>query len=385
MKTYIIFSAFYLPHLGGVERYVYNLARKLISKGNKVIIVTSNINFTVSHEIIDGCEVYRLPCINLLNARFPILKINREFYQIIKELRKKEPDFIIVNTRFYIHSLFGVYFAKQLDVPCIVIEHGSNHIILKKLLLNKLGNLYEHIITFFVKRYCNNFYGVSEASNRWLLHFGIQANGTLYNGVDLDVIQSISSKSVEEYKNKYCLNEDAFVITFTGRLITEKGIMKLISAVEKLNENYPNIYLFIAGEGDLVNVIQKHCNNNIIYVGNLEFENVISLLSQTDIFCLPTDYPEGFPTSILEAAACKCFIITSKSGGSKELIYNKDYGIILDNNSPENIYDAIKYVIENPDYKSRAIDLTYQRLSRFFTWDIISEKLTSLVEDYNSN
>ena len=161
--------------------------------------------------------------------------------------------------------------------------------------------------------------------------------------------------------------------------------MKLISAVEKLNENYPNIYLFIAGEGDLVNVIQKHCNNNIIYVGNLEFENVISLLSQTDIFCLPTDYPEGFPTSILEAAACKCFIITSKSGGSKELIYNKDYGIILDNNSPENIYDAIKYVIENPDYKSRAIDLTYQRLSRFFTWDIISEKLTSLVEDHINN
>ena len=29
--------------------------------------------------------------------------------------------------------------------------------------------------------------------------------------------------------------------------------------------------------------------------------------------------------------------------------------------------------------------MTFQRLSRFFTWDIISEKLTSLVEDYNSN
>ena len=77
MKTYIIFSAFYLPHLGGVERYVYNLAKKLIGKSNKVIIVTSNINSTVSHEIIDGCEVFRLPCIKQLNARFPILKINR--------------------------------------------------------------------------------------------------------------------------------------------------------------------------------------------------------------------------------------------------------------------------------------------------------------------
>ena len=142
MKTYIIFSAFYLPHLGGVERYVYNLAKKLIGKSNKVIIVTSNINSTVSHEIIDGCEVFRLPCIKQLNARFPILKINREFYQLVKELRKKEPDFIIVNTRFYICLLYTSDAADDL----LCVDLGGRRIIKKK----NNTNCYTIILCLFI-------------------------------------------------------------------------------------------------------------------------------------------------------------------------------------------------------------------------------------------
>ena len=41
MKTIAIFSGYYLPHLGGVERYTYNLAKKLNKMGYRLIIVTS--------------------------------------------------------------------------------------------------------------------------------------------------------------------------------------------------------------------------------------------------------------------------------------------------------------------------------------------------------
>ena len=40
MKTIAIFSGYYLPHLGGVERYTYNLAKKLNNMGYRLIIVT---------------------------------------------------------------------------------------------------------------------------------------------------------------------------------------------------------------------------------------------------------------------------------------------------------------------------------------------------------
>ena len=41
--TFCIFSAHYLPHVGGVEKYTQNLARQLADQGNRVIIVTSNV------------------------------------------------------------------------------------------------------------------------------------------------------------------------------------------------------------------------------------------------------------------------------------------------------------------------------------------------------
>ena len=41
MKTIAIFSGYYLPHLGGVERYTYNLSKKLHDMGYKITIVTS--------------------------------------------------------------------------------------------------------------------------------------------------------------------------------------------------------------------------------------------------------------------------------------------------------------------------------------------------------
>ena len=35
-KRYCIFAAQYFPHLGGVERYTFNLSKKLIEDGNEI-------------------------------------------------------------------------------------------------------------------------------------------------------------------------------------------------------------------------------------------------------------------------------------------------------------------------------------------------------------
>ena len=56
-KRYCIFAAQYFPHLGGVERYTYNLARKLIEEGNDVTIVTSNVYRIKAYEKVDGIPI----------------------------------------------------------------------------------------------------------------------------------------------------------------------------------------------------------------------------------------------------------------------------------------------------------------------------------------
>lgn len=374
-KNICIFSANYLPNIGGVERFTYYIAKELIKKGNCVTIVTSNVFELPEHETIQGIEIFRLPCINLLNGRFPVLKLNSKFRILNKELKKQKYDLVIVNTRFYIHSLYGVKFAKKQKCKCITIEHGTAHLTIKNGFWDTLGHAYEHLITKFIKMNCKEFYGVSNACCEWSAHFGIKSKGVLYNSIDTSEINELIDNPVKSYRKENNINKDSIVITFTGRLVKEKGILNLIKAFENLNID--NSYLFIAGDGPLLNEINLIKNDRIIFLGKIPFNEIIALLSETDIFCLPSE-SEGLSTSVLEAVATKCFVITTSHGGSKELVAGENYGIIMDDNSIQEIEHALNFCINNYDYRVKAINNSYNRLLDNFTWDKTADIVSKL-------
>ena len=201
MSSISIFSANYLPNTGGVERYTYNLSKELASRGHKVTIITSNVFNLQKYEVIDdNVEIYRLPCINMLAGRFPVLKFwTKDFRKLYKQIKTVKYDLTIVNTRFYIHSLYGACIGKRHSAKVIAIEHGSAHLTVNSKIWDFFGRIFEHTITFFVKHYIKDFYGVSSKCNEWLKHFGISAKGILYNAVDIKEIELIKNAGTEKY------------------------------------------------------------------------------------------------------------------------------------------------------------------------------------------
>ena len=111
-KHYCIFSAQYLPHIGGIERYTYHLAKELLKNGDSVIVITSKTDNLPDYEIMDGIPVYRLPCWNLLNGRYPIIKPQKKFLQLHRHIKNIHFDMIIINARFYVHSLYAAILGK---------------------------------------------------------------------------------------------------------------------------------------------------------------------------------------------------------------------------------------------------------------------------------
>lgn len=378
-KHYAIFAANYLPNLGGVERYTYNLAKELLARGNRVTIVTSNVFSLPSKEVQDGLTIYRMPCWNLLDGRFPVLKYGKLFRKMDKALHRLRFDFIVVQTRFYIHSLYAVSFAKKTRTPCIVMEHGTNHFTVNHPIFDFCGHIYEHLISVLVKSKCRHFYGVSQDCCDWLGHFGIVSDGILYNAVDLKDIREKSAHPVENYRESFSL-QNKTIVAYAGRLVKEKGIGKLVAAVSKLQKSGLDIALLIAGDGALYEHIRQADLPQVYLLGRLDFEHVVSLLRSSDIFCLPTDYPEGFPTSVLEAAACGCYVVTTTNGGSKELILNREYGAVLSKNGVENIMEAIRYAAQNTQYAHKAVQNTYARLEKRFTWENTASQLIEIAE-----
>lgn len=371
---YCIFIANFLPNLGGVERYTYKLSQKLIDKGHQVTVVTSNVFDLAEHEIIDGIEIFRIPCFNLLKGRFPVLKISADFFRIHKKILNTHFDYVIVQSRFYVHCAYGIYCAKKWRLPHFVLEHGTNHFTVNNPVLDWAGALYEHIISAYIRSGCQNFYGVSEACCQWLSHFHISASGKLYNAVDIDEIQNKINSPVISYRDSLSL-KDYLVITYAGRLVPDKGILKLVEAMKILERNHIPVKLLIAGNGELYDSLNNMQRENIHMLGLLDFDHIVALLKESDIFCLPTDYPEGFPTSVLEAAACGCYIVTTTKGGSTELILDDSYGTILQENTPETIADAITRAALDPHYRTQAAQKAHQRLCNTFTWEQTSEEV----------
>lgn len=379
-KTVIIFSALYLPSAYGVERYTDNLAHKLSRRGYNVKIITCNLFNLSYYEKIDNIEVFRVPCIKLLGGRFPITLYSKKLRNTLKNIKKQGADLVIINTRFYVNSLVGALFSRFNKFKSIVIEHGTSHFSVNSIVFDFLGHIYEHFITFLIKRCCKNFYGVSKSCNKWLNHFNINAEGVLYNSINIESIDKIELNK-ETYRDKYRIDKNDIVVVFVGRLVKEKGILNLLDAFKLLLENQKNIHLFVAGDGILLNTAMENENSNIHILGKIEFENVIRLLKESDIYCLPTQYAEGFPTSLLEAAATRNFIVTTDRGGSKELIRDNSYGIILNDINKQTIKQALEECINNKRYRINAINKSYELLIQNFEWEKTSQKVIELIRE----
>lgn len=369
-KTYCLFSAQYLPYLGGVESYTQNLAKTLIEKGNKVIVVTSNTHQLEPIEEESDLTIVRLPCHNLFEGRLPLPRKNAAYKRLLRYLDTRQIDHIIVNTRFYPHSLLGVKMACRRGVRPIVIDHGSAYIAFGNPLIDVFVVLWEHWFTARMKKYPLDFYAVSSKGINWLKTFGITGLGVLNNSIDASAF--LAQSSARSIRDEHQIPQDAFVVAFIGRLISVKGIKQLLQAAKQL-ESFTDIRFLFAGEGPYAPAIEQG-GDNVILIGKLNTADVAAFLKESDVLCLPSR-SEGFSTTLLEAAACALPIISTEVGGAKEIMPNESFGTIIPDATPQAIKKALLSMYNNKA-KAKAQGLKAQaRVQQEFSWNKTTQKV----------
>lgn len=368
-----IFSSYFSPYIGGIERYIHSLSKNLAEKGNDIQVIVSNHCDLETHTIINGFELIRLPVFKLTRNRFPIIKPNLLFKIELKKILEFNPDIIIVNTRFFLTSALGVCIAKKLKRKIILIEHGSDHLKLPIPLFNKLSELYEHLISFFMKLNVDKFFGVSKSASSWLEHFKINSSGEIYNGISNDITAD----------ENFILPADSFNVVYAGRLLEQKGASYLAKAINQLSKTYPSIKLYIAGDGELFEKLKAEYSNNnsIILLGALDYPKVISLIRQAHIIAVPSYYPEGLPTIILEAGINSIAVVSTNQGGIKELIINNVSGIIVEPRSSNGLVNAIEELYLNKDKRILLGSNLNKIVNENYLWDRITENLLVKISD----
>ena len=369
-KTIVFFSGYHIPHLGGIERYTDNLGKELIKTGYNVIVVTSNYANLKEEEEINGLKIIRIPIFNIFTNRYPIPKKNKKCKKLLSRLDEYNIDAIIVNTRFHLTSLLGAKYGKKHKIPVYQVEHGSQHLTVDNKRLDFFGLVYEHLLTCYVKNFIDYSYGVSLGACEWLKHFKIKPSGVWYNSI------AEFGKEIELKKDGKILN-----ITYAGRILKQKGLNRLIDSFIKLNVK--NARLYIAGDGNLLPALKKKYKEykNVIFLGKLNFDDLVKLYAKTDIFVYAPIWPEGLPTGVLEAGYMKCAVIASPYGGTKEIINNKQNGIMIEND--EEMYNALNTLIKDKKTRKKYAEELYKNVKTKFLWKKTCEKIVSDINEKN--
>lgn len=196
---------------------------------------------------------------------------------------------------------------------------------------------------------------------------------TVYNGINL----SAFSENVKAERSSVGLQNDDFVLVFSGRINRDKGIMELIEAMRKLNK-YPQIKLMVIGSSFFGNTINddeftiklkekaRSLKERIIFTGFIPYSNIPNYLKIADVAVIPSIWDDPFPTTILEAQAIGLPIITTNRGGIPEEV-TKENAIIIDTKESfvEELTNTILYLFHHPE-KCRQMSSASKKRRKLF-------------------
>lgn len=201
---------------------------------------------------------------------------------------------------------------------------------------------------------------------------------------DIHLIPGAGINTEVYVPNEKAVHNEICTVVMVARLIKEKGVHEFIAVAEKsYKENLPLKFLLV-GSPDFSNpsslTEQEYQNlKKNPAVECIGFtENVLPLLQQSDIACLPS-YREGLPRSLIEACSCGLPIVTTDTVGCREIVINNN-GLIVPVANKEALFNAIKTLAFSEKIRKRmGVNSRSLAVKRFET-NKISEQTYQIVE-----
>ena len=156
----------------------------------------------------------------------------------------------------------------------------------------------------------------------------------------------------DAYRQVMVASEMPLVI-LPARLLREKGVGEFVEAARLLREKGIKARFALVGKPDPANPASVNQSKIDAWVdeGAVEFwgwqEDMPSVFAQAQIVCLPS-YHEGFPKSLLEAAASGCAIVATDIPGCREIIRHGVTGWLVPPQDAKALAGALQQAIEQP-------------------------------------
>ncbi|WP_028987336.1 glycosyltransferase family 4 protein [Thermicanus aegyptius] len=223
-------------------------------------------------------------------------------------------------------------------------------------LYQKIGNIYRRISLINIKKKRPFIITVSMHSKEHI-EKKIGISPIVVNTPAETLFLNHYNKINKNTNNSKMSNNSMKIILHIGGISPHKNTERVISAFKLLN--LKNTKLIILGMGTDNPISKRYKEDNIIFPGWVNDEDIVSIYSKASILVFPS-LKEGYGLPIIEGFSAGVPVITSNIPPMSEVAGNAAH--LVDPFSIESIANGIKYLLENPDYAKRLIILGRMRL-----------------------
>lgn len=320
-KRILVINNLYPPQeLGGYGRVMADYVDLLRRRGHHVHVLTSDTRYLGE----PGAEVNVERSLRLFGEWSSKGMVEYERERILPIIRKNDSVIREVMERFQPHiSLIG-----NIDLLSALVFHP----IIKRNIpvLHRLGN--EFIGYAVSDAPLNPLYHVATPS-QWLKEDAIRRGYPFQKAFLIH-----SGAFAKEFEMPFPPATDRLRIAYAGLVNSYKGPQVLIKALEILNRNGIDFSCSVAGAtfdqefvGKLKEaLVELNLDGKVMFTGRLDREGLKDLYARHNILVFPSLVNETFGISQVEAMAAGLLVVTSGTGGSREVVEDGVSGLCFE-------------------------------------------------------
>ncbi len=320
-RTIVHISAYYPPHVGGIERVAQTAAHMQAAAGHRVRVLAANSHALTTVERHENLTIERLASTEFAHTPFaPTL-----LWKLL-DLPQNSIVHLHVAQAYWADLVWLVMPLRH--IPYIAHFHLD---IEPSGLLGPLFVLYKKILWGPILRGARRVVVCSPAQIELVEAYGVsrQQIAVVPNGVGQEFFSSRS----------HVAPEGGLRLLSVGRLAPQKSLSTLVEAMSLLTVP---AHLTIVGDGQeresLERLIEQKDLKNITLVGAKSSAEVRAYHSQADVFVI-SSHKEGLPLSVLEAMAAGLPVVATDVIGLRELLHG--VGVLVEEPHARGIADAL--------------------------------------------
>ena len=292
---------------GAIERRIVEIAHEQARRGHHVSVYS--VGDTTDTRDVNGVTYHFLKCC----MRLPFKHLEFQ-HQAVRELKKRSDDVL------HFHSQPEGAWMSRAVAAKKVLSYDFFHF--RGGRETPLYHLYKRVLRCFDLLLPCSQYCLEESQTFW--SFPANKLRILYNGVNTQQFRPDTEAAGRERRQ---LGIDKKVMLYVGRVCEQKGSDVLLQTARALSERRSDVQLVIAGpigqfglKGDPNRWVERIEKVGGLYLGAVEESRLNAVYNLADVFVMPTRANEMFGMAAVEAQACGKPVVSSDSGGLKEVV-----------------------------------------------------------------